>query len=172
LQQYFLSKSNIDHNLRKYDEENNQTPGGLNLIFLPYADDLRKMDASRFTPPTLKTTPQREHILCSKRLINALSFDFDSCAFENPALQSFYSSLQGLALGDKSPSLHEDYLLPDSSSLALYAPLVLAFRELVFEGDYRDPDEKVKVVEGLGKRKTANTALLDSEGFTKNVKLE
>lgn len=41
--------------------------------------------------------------MAAKLLVKALSIDFDSRNFENPAIQKFYSNLEAIALGEDEP---------------------------------------------------------------------
>ena len=137
----------------KHDEQGYQTPPGFNLIFLPYADDLK--DLAGVPAPDLdeKTTPQRHQIIAAKRMINALTIDFDSKNFENPDIQQFYSVVQSIALEEEEMEEVEDYLQPDREGMKQLFPLIEEFKKNVYgEGGYVAPEERQKVLKALKKR--------------------
>lgn len=147
-----------------YDEENNQTPPGFNLIFLPFADDLRDLQELKTNHQNFsETTPSREQILCAKRIINAMDFDFSSMQFENPDLQSFYSYLQSSALGDK-PEKVNDYLMPDYDGLKKIEPLIANFKEKIYN-NYEGLQERLQKdpKSGLGEKKNAKDMKLKDQ---------
>lgn len=137
---------------RKYDEENFQTPPGLNLIFLPYADDLRDLDTVKGAELNSETEPSRVHILTAKRMINAMSTDFDAKNFENPDVQMFYSSIQALALEQDEIEQVEDHIQPDLEGLGEISELIVKFRDICFGEDYQDLDQRAELAEMLSKR--------------------
>ena len=137
---------------RKYDEDNFQTPPGLNLIFLPYADDLRDLESMKIPKLNEETKPTRNHILGGKRMINAMTVDFDARNFENPDLQKFYSSIQALALQQDEIEPIIDYIQPDEEGLGPISDLIIKFRDMCFGEDYVDIDQRVKLAENLSKR--------------------
>lgn len=119
-----------------FDEDNFQTPPGFNLIFLPFADDVRKLAAVK---PTQKTPVNRNQVVNAKLLIKSLSTDFDCRNFENPNLQTFYANLQAIALNEDEPEDIEDLLEPDVEGMQAYSNVIDAFKDSVWGGDYRDP---------------------------------
>ena len=122
----------------EYSEDGGQTPPGFQLIFLPYADDLRNLEQIKMSNTNFgETMPDREQVLSAKRIINAMDFQFSSKNFENPDLQTFYKKLQGVALGEENIANAEDFLLPDYEGLAKIEPLVENFKKKVY-GDYDD----------------------------------
>lgn len=75
------------------DDQNIQvTPGGFQLVFLPYADDKRKV------PFTEKVTANQEQIDKMKAIVQKLRFTYRSDSFENPVLQQHFRNLEALAL--------------------------------------------------------------------------
>lgn len=121
-----------------YDEDNFQTPPGFNLVFLPFADDVRKLATVK---PTEKTPVDRNQVINAKLLIKSLTTEFDARNFENPDLQTFYANLQTIALGEDEPEEVEDLLEPDVEGMEKYANVTEAFKESIWGGDYADPDE-------------------------------
>ena len=53
-------------------------------------------------------------------MINSLTTEVDSRNFENPAIQTFYSRLQAIALDEKNPEPVEDLIAPDEESIKLF----------------------------------------------------
>lgn len=100
--------------IESFDDDHFQTPPGFNLIFLPYADDMRKPDQIKLENVNEPTLNQLGH---AKLLINSLTANIECRNFENPAIQTFYSRLQAIALDEKKPEEVEDLLIPDEESL-------------------------------------------------------
>ena len=134
-----------------YDEDSNQTPAGLNLVFLPFADEIKDTDGKLISNKSPEsedisaTDPTRTQIAAAKRLINGLTTNFSPFNFENPNLQKNYSYLQALALGEQEPEPVVDYLQPDSEGMQAVSGLALAFRHEVWGEDYIDPEERQKI---------------------------
>ncbi|XP_030845422.1 X-ray repair cross-complementing protein 6 isoform X2 [Strongylocentrotus purpuratus] len=68
------------------------TPPGFHLIFLPFSDDMRKLEH----PTHPRATP--DQIDKAKNVVKKLQFQFSSENFENPVLQTHYRTLEALAL--------------------------------------------------------------------------
>lgn len=96
-----------------FDKDHFQTPAGFNLIFLPYADDMRKPDQIKVENINEPTAVQVNN---AKLLVNSLTADIECRNFENPAIQTFYTRLQAIALDEKKPEEVEDLLQPDETS--------------------------------------------------------
>jgi len=116
-----------------FDEDNFQTPPGFNLVFLPFADDIRKLATVK---PDSKPDVDRNQVVNAKLLIKSLSAEFDCRNFENPNLQTFYSNLQAIALNEQEPEDIEDLLLPDEEGMKKYENVVQAFKDSIWEGGY------------------------------------
>eukprot|EP01017_Pseudomicrothorax_dubius_P017726 TRINITY_DN1989_c0_g1_i5.p1 TRINITY_DN1989_c0_g1~~TRINITY_DN1989_c0_g1_i5.p1 ORF type:complete len:478 (+),score=131.50 TRINITY_DN1989_c0_g1_i5:857-2290(+) len=122
-----------------YDEDNFQTPPGFNLVWLPYADDLRKPDTVR---PVSRTEVSREEIQVAKILINSLSTqEFDCRSFDNHSVQKFFANLTAIALREdlKDDEL-VDSLEPDREGLEKNMATLLKFRDVFWGDHYFDPD--------------------------------
>ena len=100
--------------IESFDNDHFQTPPGFNLIFLPYADDMRKPDQIKLENINEPTATQVGN---AKFLINSLTADIECRNFENPAIQTFYTRLQAIALDEKKPEDVEDLLQPDEISI-------------------------------------------------------
>ncbi|XP_044918376.1 X-ray repair cross-complementing protein 6 isoform X2 [Felis catus] len=79
------------------DQKIQVTPPGFQLVFLPYADDKRKV------PFTEKVMANPEQIDKMKAIVQKLRFNYRSDAFENPVLQQHFRNLEALALDLMEP---------------------------------------------------------------------
>ncbi|XP_078060896.1 X-ray repair cross-complementing protein 5-like isoform X2 [Mustelus asterias] len=85
------------------DDQKVQTiPPGFHLIFLPYADDVRKIG---FTEKRVASEDQIEKM---KFVVQKLRFKYRPESFENPVLQRHFRNLEALALDLKEPEEVED----------------------------------------------------------------
>ena len=151
-----------------YDADNFQTPPGFNLIFLPYADDIRKPDT---VIPIKKPDVNREQITNAKLLVKALTFDFDSRNFENPKIQNFFSNLQAIALGEDQPEVVEDSLEPDEEGIKKYAEVIENFKFSVFGNNYQEPAPQApKTTVARGKKKADDDMDVEDKSQTKKTK--
>ncbi|KGL84030.1 X-ray repair cross-complementing protein 5, partial [Tinamus guttatus] len=119
------------------DEQNVQVaPPGFHLIFLPYADDKRKVDF------TEKVPANREQVDKMKQIIQKLRFKYRIESFENPVLQQHFRNLEALALDMMEPEQTEDLTMPKAGEISRrLGNLVEEFKQLVYPPDY-DPDRK------------------------------
>ena len=118
-----------------FDEDLFQTPPGFNLVFMPYADEIRSTEDI-----LKKNNIEADHVSekqfeAAKKLIKKMNIDFDSRNFENPTLQKFYSTLQALALGENEIEKTEDSLKPNKEGIKNLSQVEDAFRELIYFGD-------------------------------------
>src|SRR3990167_602814 len=168
--------------VESYDEDSNQTPAGFNLVFLPFADEIKDTDGKLVSNKTPQdqdissTDPSRTQIAAAKRLITALTTNFSPFKFENPNLQKSYSYLQALALGEQEPEPVVDYLQPDTEGMQAVTGLALAFRTECWGEDYIDPEERVRIEQDRkqhkGKMKRADDSDAESVGATKTLKID
>lgn len=96
-----------------------QAPG-FNLIFLPYADDIRNL---KFEPTPIAT---EELIVDAKKIVEKLTVK-SLPLIQNPVLQQHYRVIQAIALGEREPAPVVDMLVPDAEGMAKYAPLISSF---------------------------------------------
>ncbi|XP_037611359.1 X-ray repair cross-complementing protein 6 isoform X2 [Sebastes umbrosus] len=123
------------------------TPPGFNVIYLPYADDIRTLDIPR-CPSASQTQVDK-----MKEIVSKLRFKYRSDAFENPVIQQQYRNLEALALDMVAPEDIEDLIMPKVDQMdRRLGPLVQEFKDLVYPDDY-NPDSKP-----AAKRKTADAA--------------
>lgn len=119
------------------DEHNNQTtPPGFHLIFLPFTDDLRKLKYEE----TPKATT--EQVNKAKEVIKKLTLGFDCSSFENPSLQKHYKNLEALALDRDEPEEVTDLTEPKVEAIERKAgEAIREFKDIVFPDGY-NPDAK------------------------------
>ena len=116
-----------------FDEDLFQTPPGFNLIFLPYADDIRD-NSEIFKKVDISCNVGEDNIKCAKVIIKKMNIDFDCRNFENPTLQNFYATLQALALGELEKEKVEDLLNPDLEGMKkVLDEMDVIFRESIYE---------------------------------------
>nr|XP_006811758.1 PREDICTED: X-ray repair cross-complementing protein 6-like [Saccoglossus kowalevskii] len=110
------------------------TPAGFHVIFLPFCDDLRKLNYP--SAPRANT----DQVDKAKEIVKKLQFTYKSEAFENPYLQTHYRNLEALALDRDIPDDVPDYTEPDTERIKKRAgKLIGEFKDLVFPDGY-DPD--------------------------------
>ncbi|XP_036787287.2 X-ray repair cross-complementing protein 6 [Manis pentadactyla] len=116
----------------KLDDQKVQvTPPGFQLVFLPYADDKRKV------PFTEKVTANPEQIDKMKAIVQKLRFKYRSDSFENPVLQQHFRNLEALALDKMEPEQAVDLTMPKIEEMdERLGSLVDEFKELVYPPDY------------------------------------
>jgi ATP-dependent DNA helicase 2 subunit 1 len=132
------------------------TPPGFHVIFLPYADDLRKLNLD----PAPKADEQQ--IEKGKEIIRKLQFKFDSENFGNPVIQTHWRNIEALALNKDAPEEIEDFTMPKFDLMEKRAGhLLQEFKDMVFPDGY-DPEAK-------GKRRSAPSA---ESGASKRAKKE
>ncbi|KAM5287736.1 X-ray repair cross-complementing protein 6 [Ctenodactylus gundi] len=114
------------------DDQNIQvTPPGLQLVYLPYADDKRNV------PFTAKVVANPEQIDKMKAIVQKLRFRYRSDSFENPVLQQHFRNLEALALDLMEPEQAVDLTLPKVEAMnKRLGSLVDEFKELVYPPDY------------------------------------
>eukprot|EP00117_Sycon_ciliatum_P030500 scpid60044/ scgid24025/ X-ray repair cross-complementing protein 5; 5&apos; ATP-dependent DNA helicase 2 subunit 1; ATP-dependent DNA helicase II 70 kDa subunit; DNA repair protein XRCC6; Ku autoantigen protein p70 homolog len=131
------------------DDRNVQTtPPGFHVIYLPFADDLRKL---KYEEASSKAN--RDQIEKAKEVIKKLSFKYQPENFENPGLQKHFKVLEALALERDAPEDIADLTEPDLDHIDGRAGKVLAeFTQLVYPSDY-NPESAAKAKPAASKRK-------------------
>ncbi|XP_075890908.1 X-ray repair cross-complementing protein 6 [Nelusetta ayraudi] len=124
------------------------TSPGFNVIYLPYADDIRTLDPPQF--PTASETQVDK----MKEIIAKLRFKYRSEAFENPVIQKHYRNLEALALDMMAPEDTEDLIMPKVEQMdQRLGDLALDFKDLVYPAYYNPegkPAPKRKTADGGG----------------------
>ncbi|KAB1270641.1 X-ray repair cross-complementing protein 6 [Camelus dromedarius] len=119
------------------DQKIQVTPPGFQLIFLPFADDRRKV------PFTEKVMANPEQVDKMKAIVQKLRFKYRSDSFENPVLQQHFRNLEALALDLMEPEQAVDLTLPKVEAMdKRLGSLVDEFKELVYPPGY-SPEEQV-----------------------------
>ncbi|XP_059150749.1 X-ray repair cross-complementing protein 6-like [Physella acuta] len=113
------------------------TPPGFHVIYLPFADDFRKVPFEE-TPKATK-----EQIAKAKDVVKKLTFKFSSENFDNPVLQKHWRNIEALALERDEPDKFEDLTLPTQTLMDRAGKAITAFKEMVFPADYV-PGQKKK----------------------------
>ncbi|XP_075038904.1 X-ray repair cross-complementing protein 6 [Mixophyes fleayi] len=142
----------------KLDEENVQVkPPGFNLIFIPFADDVRKID---YPDPIPANDEQVDKM---KEIVQKLRFKYRSDAFENPVLQQHFRNLEALALDLTEPETIEDLTLPKVEMMdKRLGSLVEEFKELVYPPGYNPEGKAMKRKQGGGDGQTEKKAKTDT----------
>ncbi|XP_065533169.1 X-ray repair cross-complementing protein 6 isoform X1 [Lathamus discolor] len=122
------------------DEQKVQiAPPGFHMIFLPYADDKRKVDFTEKVPAS------REQVDKMKEIVQKLRFKYRTDSFENPVLQQHFRNLEALALDMLEPEQAEDLTMPKVEEMnRRLGNLVEEFKELVYPPDYNPNGMAVK----------------------------
>ncbi|GAA6219979.1 X-ray repair cross-complementing protein 6 isoform X2 [Lates japonicus] len=137
------------------------TPPGFNAIFLPYADDIRTVDA-----PQCPVASQMQ-VDKMKEIVSKLRFKYRSDAFENPVVQQHYRNLEALALDMMAPEDTEDLIMPKVEQIdQRLGPLVQEFKDLVYPDSYNPeskPAAKRKTDTGGGAEKKPKMEVSEDE---------
>ncbi|GFO03782.1 ATP-dependent DNA helicase 2 subunit 1, partial [Plakobranchus ocellatus] len=135
------------------------TPPGFHVIFLPFADDFRKVNYDEECPRATE-----EQINKAKEVVKKLTFKFSSENFENPVVQNHWRNIEALALERDEPEELQDHTLPPVENVIKRAGKVLdEFKGLVYPPDYV-PGQKRKPppsASAAAKKAKAEEALLD-----------
>uniref|UniRef100_A0A2K5SH64 5'-deoxyribose-5-phosphate lyase Ku70 n=1 Tax=Cebus imitator TaxID=2715852 RepID=A0A2K5SH64_CEBIM len=119
------------------DQKIQVTPPGFQLVFLPFADDKRKMP---FTEKIMATPEQVDKM---KAIVEKLRFTYRNDSFEKPVLQQHFRNLDALALDLMEPEQAVDLTLPKAEAMIkTLGSLVDGFKELVYP-PYYNPEGKV-----------------------------
>ncbi|KAM3914717.1 X-ray repair cross-complementing protein 6 isoform 1-T2 [Leptodactylus fuscus] len=148
----------------KLDDENVQVkPPGFNLIFIPFADDIRKLDYPEIVPANDEQTDKM------KEIIHKMRFKYRSESFENPVLQQHFRNLEALALDMLEPEPIEDLTLPKTDMIdKRLGSLPDEFKELVYPPGYNPESKAVKRKQGdgnsqAGKKPKTETSISEAE---------
>lgn len=114
------------------------TPPGFHVVFLPFADDFRKVKLDE----TVRANT--DQIDKAKEMIKKLAFTFNSESFENPVLQKYWRNIEALALERDEPEEMVDYTMPNEQGMTKRAGKIIEeFKDLVFPSGY-EPGKKRK----------------------------
>ena len=72
------------------------TPPGMNMIYLPYSDDLRQPEADLSFTGTSHPKADEQQVQAAEKLMHKLNLEeFSSSAIPNPTLQRHYQACGG-----------------------------------------------------------------------------
>ncbi|XP_067875564.1 X-ray repair cross-complementing protein 6 [Heterodontus francisci] len=126
------------------DQKVQTTPSGFHLKFIPYADDIRKINV------TEKVVANQDQIEKMKAVVQKLRFKYRPESFENPVIQQHFRNLEALALDLKEPEEMEDLTLSKTDVMdKRIGQLAEEFNELVYPPDY-NPEAKSQQKRKLG----------------------
>nr|ATA62878.1 putative KU70-like protein [Cupressus sempervirens] len=133
-------------------------PPGLHMIYLPYSDDIRRIEKLHMSTDGPVPRASKEEIDKATAMIKKLELrEFSVYQISNPALQRHYAILQALAL-DENEDLPEtkDETMPDEESMQRpgITNAVQEFKDVVYGSDYCfEVNTKTKGDEASKKRK-------------------
>jgi ATP-dependent DNA helicase 2 subunit 1 len=133
------------------------TPPGFHVIFLPFADDFRKLKLEENLPRA-----NVDQIEKAKELIKKLQFAFRSESFENPVLQQHYANVEAMALDRETVEEISDFTLPDEEKIEKRAGKISQeFKALVFPTDYQPGTKRKAGGAGGGTSKVVKSEEFD-----------
>ncbi|KAG7597306.1 Ku70/Ku80 beta-barrel domain [Arabidopsis suecica] len=133
-------------------------PPGMNMIYLPYANDIRDIDELHSKPGVAAPRASEDQLKKASALMRRLELkDFSVCQFANPALQRHYAILQAIALDENEVSETRDETLPDEEGMNRPAVVkaIENFRQSIY-GDDPDEESDSGAKEKSRKRKAGN----------------
>ena len=108
-------------------------PQGFNVIFMPYADDMRNPETLKATNGALQAPENL--VKSAAAMIGSIQLgEFDVHSYYNPVLQHFYTNLEALALEEPKPDPIQDSLEPDEEGMQKKEQFIKGFWEGAFEG--------------------------------------
>ncbi|XP_076351322.1 inverted repeat-binding protein isoform X1 [Tachypleus tridentatus] len=114
-------------------------PPGFQLVFLPFSEDLRKLNLES------KQEPSEHMIDKAKEIIKKLKFRYHPENFDNPAIQKHWRNIEALALDRDKPDDMEDHTMPDQEAIENRAGTLIEEFKALFPGGLQE--------ENTGKRK-------------------
>ncbi|KAI3424697.1 hypothetical protein D9Q98_008087 [Chlorella vulgaris] len=94
-----------------YQDDSQATPPGLQLIYLPFADDCRQPEAQPSFTGGTRPPPNESQVAAAELLMAQLQMaDFDPGSVLNPTLQRHYEVLEALAAAEEPPLLEDSAL--------------------------------------------------------------
>jgi len=146
-----------------FDEDGNQKQtNGMNMIYLPYADDIRPAEKYHIsTSPVPKASD--EQVQKAAALMRRIHLkDFSVLSIPDPALQRHYATLQAVALDQDEDNLPEikDDTIPDVDGIAKADSHAKAFKDAVYGANHDEDEAEAAAAKARGsvatqKRKAA-----------------
>ncbi|DBA83496.1 hypothetical protein WJX79_009209 [Trebouxia sp. C0005] len=154
------------------------TPPGMNMVYLPYSDDVRQPEADTSFTGLSHPKADAKQVEAAEHLLSKLNLGaFASSDIPNPTLQRHYQVLECYALNEPPPEEINDGTKPDDEGMQKNMEAIIGFRDAVY-GDGNDDDYKVKPAASR-KRKSAEeeqdvkqqAAAIDFKGLATDGKL-
>lgn len=112
-------------------------PPGFHIVFIPYADDFRKVKYEELPRAT------EEQVEAAKEVIKKLKFQYSPDAFENPVLQNHWRNIEALALDREEPDEMEDFTMPSDDKVQKKAGgAIRDFIDITLPPDYMPGNKK------------------------------
>ncbi|GBG74920.1 hypothetical protein CBR_g19434 [Chara braunii] len=145
------------------DEAGQLTPPGMQMIYLPYCDDIRypeKISADGDKPSARAADDQISRAMTMIQKLNLT--DFSMQGIHNPGLQRHYAVLEACALQEDTVSDFKDDTLPNEKGFAKPSAVaaITAFKDEVYgpNHDAEEAEAAAKAGAGAQKRKAAAEA--------------
>ncbi|EEQ99826.1 ku p70 dna helicase, putative [Perkinsus marinus ATCC 50983] len=126
-------------------DEASQTSGGLVLLPLPFADDIRSLELpGTSVDEVISQEEQKQQIEAAKSIIRGFRIShWSPYSIDNPSLKLFYAGLEALALGgDLARDAVQDLLLPNERKGELAKDHVEAWKQTLGVDDLSSPPAK------------------------------
>jgi len=112
----------------------------LNMVYLPYNEDIRKPHYDKGNPP-----PSDEQVAAAKKLVGKLvNSSFTSRTIPNPSLQSHYRAIEALAFQRDEVAGFDDETKVDDNDLAMVAEQEIKEAVVMLLPEDYDPFAKLK----------------------------
>jgi ATP-dependent DNA helicase 2 subunit 1 len=138
-----------------------EDPPGFQMIFLPYADDIRNPE-SILSKREVNLAPDNLVKAAASYISNVHINDFNVGSYYNPTIQHFYSRLEALALDAPEPPPIIDALEPDEEGMQRKA----AFIETFFEACGSGGRKRMHEDKAQGRSKKPSTCKPSSSKYT------
>ncbi|XP_013638444.1 PREDICTED: ATP-dependent DNA helicase 2 subunit KU70 [Brassica oleracea var. oleracea] len=149
-------------------------PPGMNMIYLPYANDIRDIEELHSKPGVAAPRATEDQLKKASALMRRLELkDFSVCQFANPALQRHYAMLQAIALDEDELGETRDETLPDEGGMNRpgVVKAIEEFKESIY-GDDSEEESDSGAKEKSRKRKAADAGDYDFVELAKTGKLK
>ncbi|KAG2323931.1 hypothetical protein Bca4012_038285 [Brassica carinata] len=149
-------------------------PPGMNMIYLPYANDIRDIEMVQSKPGVAAPRASEDQLKKASALMRRLELkDFSVCQFANPALQRHYAILQAIALDEDELRETRDETLPDEEGMNRpgVVKAIKEFKESIY-GDDSEEESDSGAKEKTRKRKAADAGDYDFVELAKTGKLK
>ncbi|XP_023217174.1 ATP-dependent DNA helicase 2 subunit 1-like [Centruroides sculpturatus] len=144
-----------------------EVPHGFHVVFLPFMEDMRKLNLRN------KQKPKEQLVDKAKEIIKKLQFRFHPESFENPVLQQHWRNIEALALDEDAPDEIIDYTMPDYKTMEQRAgKLMEEFKSLAFSDNYESIVTGKKRNLGAACGGTSKRSKLDDTKVTVDVQKE